>query len=951
MNNDLRFAKLMDTIGGMRTRGNFEYTFGKKIEEYLHIAVADKNARRIMSELQFAIELDREGEKPGKYTKLISDAIGVLEASLEKDGSVTRDACAKAEEKLMPMAADAKEFAVILCGHAHIDMNWMWSYNETVASTLATFTTMCNLMDEYPDFCFSQSQASTYKIVEEHDPELMARMRKYIKEGRWEVTAGAWVETDKNMPSGESLVNTVLYTKKYMQEVWGVPAESLEIDFSPDTFGHSRHVPEIDRYTGLKYYYHCRGLDEDYILFRYKSPSGAEVLMYREPYWYNSGITPHVGIGLPGLVKKMGGLKTGLIVYGVGDHGGGVTRRDIENAIDMMEWPVFPKIRFGTFREFFKLADVPEIKWRLPVVEHEINFLLDGCYTTQSRIKRANRMAEAKLVEAEEMSAFAKTVAPDFRYNREGFEKAWQNTLFTHFHDILTGSCVRDSRDYAMGLYQQVFAVAETEENKALRAIATKVDTSCFKGLEAEYDRDFPYGAMSEGAGAGFGVGDWRGIPNPESGRGIIRPYTVFNPGANEFYGPVEITVWDWAGDVARAVFVDEEGKELPCCPQTVTARYWDHDYSTYQVLMRIPAFGYTSIALKERELGAYRHSYYIPDWGRLRYENEYVLENENIRAEFDMTSMNLISLKDKKTGDEMLRPFGFSGLVLIDTQDKGMTAWTIGTHLNKTPVTAVKKVERFGNPLKYGYKFTLDVLNSTVEASVTLEPGDSELTFKYNVDWNERAGKTIPLLAFQVALCDRPDEFLCDVPMGFAVRGHNNHDIPALSFTAPVFKVHGGSADEIKPRTVVLRSDCKYGYRCFGDDLIMSLINTAHDPDPLPERGYHDILLKVGVSDASATELLKGTEKMMHVPKAIPVAATAGELETSGVLLSVRKDDAVPDGGIPVVSSVKLNENGDLDVRFFEAAGEKASVVVETRDRAVSATVNAYSIGDAVIR
>ena len=327
MNNDLRFAKLMDTIGGMRTRGNFEYTFGKKIEEYLHIAVADKNARRIMSELQFAIELDREGEKPGKYTKLISDAIGVLEASLEKDGSVTRDACAKAEEKLMPMAADAKEFAVILCGHAHIDMNWMWSYNETVASTLATFTTMCNLMDEYPDFCFSQSQASTYKIVEEHDPELMARMRKYIKEGRWEVTAGAWVETDKNMPSGESLVNTVLYTKKYMQEVWGVPAESLEIDFSPDTFGHSRHVPEIDRYTGLKYYYHCRGLDEDYILFRYKSPSGAEVLMYREPYWYNSGITPHVGIGLPGLVKKMGGLKTGLIVYGVGDHGGGVTRR------------------------------------------------------------------------------------------------------------------------------------------------------------------------------------------------------------------------------------------------------------------------------------------------------------------------------------------------------------------------------------------------------------------------------------------------------------------------------------------------------------------------------------------------------------------------------------------------------------------------------------------------
>lgn len=88
--------------------------------------------------------------------------------------------------------------------------------------------------------------------------------------------------------------------------------------------------------------------------------------MYREPYWYNSAITPHVGPGLIDLSRRMGGLKTGLIVYGVGNHGGGVTRRDIERATEMKSWKIWPEVRFGTFREFFSIADKPEIREKLP---------------------------------------------------------------------------------------------------------------------------------------------------------------------------------------------------------------------------------------------------------------------------------------------------------------------------------------------------------------------------------------------------------------------------------------------------------------------------------------------------------------------------------------------------------------------------------------------------------
>jgi alpha-mannosidase len=131
-------------------------------------------------------------------------------------------------------------------------MNWMWSWQETVAATLATFRTMLTLMEEYPGFTFSQSQASVYHLVEKYDPEMMEEIKKRIKEGRWEVTASAWVETDKNMPCTESLLRHIRYTRDYLETTWGVDPASLNIDFSPDTFGHSAHIPEIDGYGGVQ---------------------------------------------------------------------------------------------------------------------------------------------------------------------------------------------------------------------------------------------------------------------------------------------------------------------------------------------------------------------------------------------------------------------------------------------------------------------------------------------------------------------------------------------------------------------------------------------------------------------------------------------------------------------------------------------------------------------------
>ena len=363
-----KFTRLKTSVGGNREKMHFEDTFGMPKEEQAHITRPGRANARILAELEFALHLS-EAEN-GKYDAALEEALDYLLEKQQTEGVLTDQACEEAEEILEPIAEEAKSYELILAAHAHIDMNWMWSFNETVSIVLATFRSILNIMDQYPEFCFSQSQASVYKIVEEYDPELMERIKARIAEGRWEVTASAWVETDKNMPSGESLLRHIQYTREYLSKVWGV--KDFDLDFSPDTFGHSANVPEIDQFGGVKYFYHCRGNARRDVLYRYQAPSGKEVLTYREPNWYNGAITPQIGAGFMEIVKKSSGLKTGLVVYGVGDHGGGPTRRDVERALEMQTWKIYPKIRFGTFRDYFHEAE--KIREKLPVVNEELNY-------------------------------------------------------------------------------------------------------------------------------------------------------------------------------------------------------------------------------------------------------------------------------------------------------------------------------------------------------------------------------------------------------------------------------------------------------------------------------------------------------------------------------------------------------------------------------------------------
>ena len=325
-----------------------------------------------------------EGSAKDRCTKALAEAEKAvdLDALDKADEKRFVDSLTTARQSLLSISDITKEQTIHLVGHAHIDMNWLWLWPETLQVCKDTFTSTVNFMQEFPDFRFSQSQAATYLAIEETYPDLFQKIKDAVKAGKWEITGGTWVEGDMNMASGESIVRQILYAKRYFMEKFGVEPK---ICWEPDTFGHAVTIPQILAKSGLKYYYFCRA-GKGKTVFWWESPDGSRVLAYNDPGGY--GATINDGITSRAIqMERDYHLKDSMIVYGVGDHGGGPTRADIENANELKERELFPIVKFSSAEEFFVAAESTK---DLPVIKDELNFTFEGCYTTHADVKKWN---------------------------------------------------------------------------------------------------------------------------------------------------------------------------------------------------------------------------------------------------------------------------------------------------------------------------------------------------------------------------------------------------------------------------------------------------------------------------------------------------------------------------------------------------------------------------------
>ncbi len=862
-------------------------------------------ASRISAELEYAARLS--AVMGGKFDRDIETSVDTLLASMNGDGVITDSAASFSEKLLLPLSSECKKNTVICVSHAHIDMNWMWGFHETASLTADTFRTVLDLMYEYPDFTFAQSQASVYKIIEEYAPWLLERIKLRVKEGRWDVTASTWVEADKNMPSGESLSRHILNTKNYLSKLLDIDKESLSIDFEPDTFGHSANVPEICNAGGVKYYYHCRG-NAEHCVYKWRSPSGAELLVYRDPEWYNGETHPRMALIVPEFCKRYG-IPSMLKVYGVGDHGGGPSRRDIERVIDMASWPIQPTIKFGTFHEFF--AELEQHADKLPVVTGEQNFLFTGCYTSQSRIKMSNRVAEARLFDTEQLAAISKAVGGQ---DLSGLmTRAWQGILFNHFHDILPGSGTVETREYALGEFQRSLAGVNTGITYAMSNIADYIDTS---SIQPDGDAQ----STSEGAGVGYTTDQVShfSFPKTERGSGKTRIFTLFNTLPAERRGPVELTVWDWPGDPSLLRVKRAGGGD--CAVQLLEKgrHFWGHNYHKLIIDAVVPPLGYDVYVLYEGEAELPRFDPHASD--RLDYISDapIVLDNGVVRAEFDRLTMKLISFKDAATGTELVpknAPSCRFNYILEDTVN-GMSAWRVGnytkvTDLNETCAVRVENVS-LGSLLS-SVRYTMKYERSSFEVTVKLAAHSSTLEFEVKADWHEIGTRSFtPQLSFEAPFAYACDGYLNDIPMGTVKRAPAAFDVPCTSFSAPLNKNEGKAS-------LLLTSDTKYGFRNGRNSVAVTLIRASSDPDPYPEYGVHNIRIGLAaVSGTSVGALIKVASEFTHPVLYTSTRSHLGKLPLSSSFLTLEGRDIA-------ISAVKTPEDGEdgIIVRVYNSGYE----------------------------
>ncbi|MHC4883665.1 MAG: alpha-mannosidase [Planctomycetota bacterium] len=878
---------------------------------------------RIEAQIDLADQLLKEQQSaPNGWAEAIESARGIMEAAYGS-GEPLEAAVKKAETALTPMAESAKAMTVHCIGHAHIDMNWQWSWPETVAVTLDTFTTVLRLMEEYPDFTFSQSQASVYEIVQRHDPAMLGAIAARVREGRWEVTASHWVEGDKNLANAESLSRHILTTRTYMKELFDLAPEDVPVDWAPDTFGHAATVPNYLAQAGVKYcYLHRPGIDSGVPeAFRWQGTDGSEVLAYNDSVLgYNGRSTPALIPHCLRFLAHTGGTHYPF-VYGIGDHGGGPTRRDLEMIQEMDAWPVFPTLRFSTAKAFFE-ALAAEAK-SLPVHIGELNTEFAGCYTTQSLIKKVNRVSENRLYDTEFAATLA-TMAADREYPKERLEASWREALLTHFHDILPGSGVHDTRTYTHGMYQRVMADLSIEETQSLRTLAGRVNTAALAeqmpaGLK-------PAARLHSSLGGGAGV--WTGDGNLSSAELVNdhgdRPFVLFNSTGAERREVVEVTLWDDAAPhestlLADRVFLvkNEAGTAIPA-QKTGRGDEWGHPYVRVAFPVVVPPFGYATYVVSEAEKDCdelkpcvrFLEKPHHCTYSQVERER-FGMENECLRLELDPETGGLASLITRSDGREWIDASAPNSLLRYGVErPHEMSSWLLD-HTNGWSGGGVKAIR---NGVSGPYRCSLEVDLAFEESSFTLvytlDAGTDALHVDIRGTWFQRGTATegIPTLRLELPLALDEPKARYEIPFGGITRPHHRgEEQPGLQWV---------SASEEGGAGVLLCNDSKYGFGLKGSTLHATLIHASYCPDPLPEIGEHAMAFRIrpfaSLTDCNA---IHGARCLNHPLRVVGTGIQEGELPLVGSAVRV-------DGGA-AISGMKRSEDGaSLILRLFDTTG-----------------------------
>ena len=317
----------------------------------------------------------------------------------------------------------------LLC-NAHLDPAWLWRRDEGLAEAISTFRVAADFCEKYDAFVFNHNEALLYEWVEEHEPELFERIKVLVKEGKWKIMGGWYLQPDCVMTSGESLLSQIDLGRKYFKEKFGV-IPTTAINFDP--FGHTRGLVQILKKCGYDSYIFMRpgSFKGD---FFWEGFDGSRILAHG----INGGYLSLKGDALNKVKRCMGEATKDnvLILWGIGNHGGGPSEIDL-NDINAFIEESEDAIVHSSAEEYFSEVDTSS----LPIISESLIPSMIGCYTSMVRIKQANRRLENSIALTEKIMSYAH-MSTDFRYDTEELDKAKKALTYCQFHDILPGSAV-----------------------------------------------------------------------------------------------------------------------------------------------------------------------------------------------------------------------------------------------------------------------------------------------------------------------------------------------------------------------------------------------------------------------------------------------------------------------------------------------------------------------------
>ena len=436
---------------------------GAKFQECLfgntYIAVADEDVEGYYLDLTVAfdaIDFIKDEHIKAKVYAAIDDSMHMVDYDFsdEEVRKSVKEARAFYLKKISEIEWSAQS-RVILTGHSHIDVAWLWRVQESIRKSARTFTNVTTLMDQYPEMTFGQSEAVLYQMMKDHYPEIFEKIKEKVRAGQWDICGNVWVEADTNIASGEALIRQVLYGTEFFRNEFGKVSKTYWL---PDCFGFTWALPQIIKGCGMTNFITSKLSYNDttkfpYSMFMWEGNNGDKVYAHLMRPAYNCHFRVDELMTFDEECNCKNVLNTAMGMYGYGDGGGGPTRNMLERGRRLQNFPGLPKAEIGHVDDFFETMAAHEDE--LPVWNGELVYENHrGTFTSQAFVKKNNRRGEYLFTRNEMLSVFAEKHLGK-AYPKEALEKGWRILMTNQFHDILPGSSIHEvfedaRRDYAI---------------------------------------------------------------------------------------------------------------------------------------------------------------------------------------------------------------------------------------------------------------------------------------------------------------------------------------------------------------------------------------------------------------------------------------------------------------------------------------------------------------------